>query len=59
MTDKVADEEVSDNKILPYCSIDKKADKRSLGEMEQDFLEALQVRFEFNHEVLHYHVVHI
>ena len=43
MTDKVADEEVSDNKILPYCSIDKKADKRSLGEMEQDFLEALQV----------------
>lgn len=38
----VAQEDVSDNKILPYCSIDKKSDKRSLGELEQDFLEALQ-----------------
>eukprot|EP01018_Ginkgo_biloba_P018946 Gb_14341 [translate_table: standard] len=31
-----------DNKILPYCSIDKKAEKRTLGELEQEFLEALQ-----------------
>lgn len=33
-----------DSKILPYCSIDKK-DKKSVGEMEQDFLQALQVWF--------------
>lgn len=39
---KLAQEEVSDNKILQYCNIDKKSDKRSLGELEQDFLEALQ-----------------
>ncbi|KAI5067013.1 hypothetical protein GOP47_0017541 [Adiantum capillus-veneris] len=38
----VATEDMSDNKILPYCSIDKKADKRSLGELEAEFLEALQ-----------------
>jgi hypothetical protein len=44
----VAEEEMSDNKILPYCSIDKKADKRSLGELEQDFLEALQVKSLFS-----------
>ncbi|KAH7387392.1 hypothetical protein KP509_16G020700 [Ceratopteris richardii] len=40
--EKVAEEELSDNKILQYCSVDKKADKRSLGELEADFLEALQ-----------------
>lgn len=39
---KVVEEDVSDNKILQYCSIDKKADKRSLGELEAEFLEALQ-----------------
>ncbi|CAK9173103.1 unnamed protein product [Ilex paraguariensis] len=30
-----------DSKILPYCSLDKKG-KKSLGEMEQEFLQALQ-----------------
>ncbi|BBH03264.1 PGR5-LIKE A, partial [Prunus dulcis] len=38
---KVEDEEVFDGKILQYCSIDKKG-KKSLGELEQDFLQALQ-----------------
>lgn len=39
---QVKEEEIVDNKILRYCSIDKKAEKRTLGELEQDFLEALQ-----------------
>lgn len=34
--------EVVDGKILPYCSIDKK-EKKSVGELEQEFLQALQV----------------
>ncbi|XP_047324957.1 PGR5-like protein 1A, chloroplastic [Impatiens glandulifera] len=34
-------DEVVDSKILQYCSIDKK-EKKSLGEMEQEFLQALQ-----------------
>ncbi|XP_050229603.1 PGR5-like protein 1A, chloroplastic [Mercurialis annua] len=38
---KVGEDEVVDSKILQYCSIDKK-DKKSIGEMEQDFLQALQ-----------------
>ncbi|KAK8482709.1 hypothetical protein V6N11_014326 [Hibiscus sabdariffa] len=38
---QVEEDEVVDSKILPYCSIDKK-EKKSLGEMEQDFLQALQ-----------------
>ncbi|XP_039035524.1 PGR5-like protein 1B, chloroplastic [Hibiscus syriacus] len=38
--DQVEDE-VVDSKILPYCSIDKK-EKKSLGEMELVFLQALQ-----------------
>ncbi|XP_024524487.1 PGR5-like protein 1B, chloroplastic [Selaginella moellendorffii] len=38
----VDQEELSDNKILPYCSIDKKKDKKSVGELEQEFLQALQ-----------------
>ncbi|XWS49854.1 hypothetical protein CRYUN_Cryun12cG0038900 [Craigia yunnanensis] len=38
---QVEENEVVDSKILPYCSIDKK-EKKSLGEMEQDFLQALQ-----------------
>ncbi|KAG6780999.1 hypothetical protein POTOM_013879 [Populus tomentosa] len=39
-TDQVQDD-TDDDKILQYCSIDKKG-KKSLGEMEQDFLQALQ-----------------
>ncbi|WRX19561.1 hypothetical protein QQP08_012048 [Theobroma cacao] len=38
---QVGEDEVVDSKILPYCSIDKK-EKKSLGEMEQEFLQALQ-----------------
>ncbi|XVF51592.1 hypothetical protein PTKIN_Ptkin04bG0196500 [Pterospermum kingtungense] len=38
---KVEEDEVVDGKILPYCSLDKK-EKKSLGEMEQEFLQALQ-----------------
>ena len=39
---QVQEDEVVDSKILPYCSIDKK-EKKSLGELEQEFLQALQV----------------
>ncbi|XP_022736872.1 PGR5-like protein 1A, chloroplastic isoform X1 [Durio zibethinus] len=39
--DQVEEDKVVDSKILPYCSIDKK-EKKSLGEMEQEFLQALQ-----------------
>ncbi|KAK7346630.1 hypothetical protein VNO80_21153 [Phaseolus coccineus] len=35
------DANLVDGKILPYCSIDKK-EKKSIGELEQDFLQALQ-----------------
>ncbi|RXI01071.1 hypothetical protein DVH24_001305 [Malus domestica] len=38
---KVEKDDVVDSKILPYCSIDNK--KKSLGELEQDFLQALQM----------------
>lgn len=38
---KIEEDEVVDSKILPYCSIDKK-EKKSIGELEQDFLQALQ-----------------
>ncbi|ESW30438.1 hypothetical protein PHAVU_002G152800 [Phaseolus vulgaris] len=38
---KVEEDDVVDSKILPYCSIDKK-EKKSVGELEQDFLQALQ-----------------
>nr|GLL45104.1 PGR5-like protein 1A, chloroplastic [Ipomoea trifida] len=38
---EVQADDVEDTKILQYCSIDKK-EKKSLGEMEQDFLQALQ-----------------
>ncbi|WZY82851.1 hypothetical protein YC2023_029235 [Brassica napus] len=37
---QVGGEEV-DSKILPYCSINKN-EKRSIGEMEQEFLQAMQ-----------------
>lgn len=40
-TDQVQEDDMDDGKILQYCSIDKKG-KKSLGEMEQDFLQALQ-----------------
>ncbi|XP_044484450.1 PGR5-like protein 1A, chloroplastic [Mangifera indica] len=39
---QVEEDEVIDGKILPYCSLDKKQEKKSLGEMEQEFLQALQ-----------------
>ncbi|KDO63643.1 hypothetical protein CISIN_1g019981mg [Citrus sinensis] len=38
---QVEGDEVVDSKILQYCSIDKK-EKKSLGELEQEFLQALQ-----------------
>ncbi|CAI9784512.1 unnamed protein product [Fraxinus pennsylvanica] len=38
---QVQGDEVVDSNVLPYCSIDKKQ-KKSLGEMEQEFLQALQ-----------------
>ncbi|CAL9201744.1 unnamed protein product [Musa hybrid cultivar] len=38
---QVQDDEIVDGKILQYCSIDKK-DKKTLGELEQEFLQALQ-----------------
>ncbi|XP_062213078.1 PGR5-like protein 1A, chloroplastic [Phragmites australis] len=34
-------DDVVDTNVLPYCSIDKKR-KKTLGEMEQEFLQALQ-----------------
>lgn len=39
---QVEEGEVVDSKILQYCSIDKK-EKKSVGELEQEFLQALQV----------------
>ena len=38
------DDEVVDSNILPYCNIDRKQ-KKTLGEMEQEFLQACQVLF--------------
>ncbi|CAL9080090.1 unnamed protein product [Musa textilis] len=38
---QVQDDDIVDGKILQYCSIDKK-DKKTLGELEQEFLQALQ-----------------
>uniref|UniRef100_A0A0F7GZP2 PGRL1A transmembrane protein n=1 Tax=Francoa sonchifolia TaxID=23250 RepID=A0A0F7GZP2_9ROSI len=38
---QVQEDEVVDSNVLQYCSIDKKQ-KRSLGELEQEFLQALQ-----------------
>ncbi|GAB2224579.1 hypothetical protein Droror1_Dr00005341 [Drosera rotundifolia] len=37
----VEQDQVVDGKILQYCSLDKK-EKKSIGELEQDFLQALQ-----------------
>uniref|UniRef100_A0A6N2K759 PGR5-like protein 1A, chloroplastic n=1 Tax=Salix viminalis TaxID=40686 RepID=A0A6N2K759_SALVM len=39
--DQVQEDDMDDGKILQYCSLDKKG-KKSVGEMEQDFLQALQ-----------------
>ncbi|KAH7659671.1 Chloride channel core domain-containing protein [Dioscorea alata] len=39
---QVQQDDVVDDKILPYCSLDKKTEKRTIGEMEQEFLQALQ-----------------
>lgn len=36
------EDDVVDSNVLQYCSLDKKQ-KKSLGEMEQEFLQALQV----------------
>ncbi|OEL13524.1 PGR5-like protein 1A, chloroplastic [Dichanthelium oligosanthes] len=38
-----AEGEVVDSNVLPYCSIDRKQ-KKTIGEMEQEFLQALQAR---------------
>ncbi|KAL8089100.1 PGR5-like protein 1B, chloroplastic [Apium graveolens] len=37
---EVKEDEIEDSKILPYCSLEKK--NKSMGEMEQEFLQALQ-----------------
>ncbi|XP_057978525.1 PGR5-like protein 1A, chloroplastic isoform X1 [Malania oleifera] len=39
--DQAQEDEVIDGKILQYCSLDKK-EKKSVGELEQEFLQALQ-----------------
>ncbi|KAK6947691.1 hypothetical protein RJ641_001164 [Dillenia turbinata] len=39
--DQVQEDDVVDSKILQYCSIDKK-DKKTIEELEQEFLQALQ-----------------
>ncbi|XAR55015.1 hypothetical protein NMG60_11030382 [Bertholletia excelsa] len=39
--DQMQEGDLVDSKILPYCNIDKK-EKKSLGELEQEFLQALQ-----------------
>lgn len=45
LTGQVQGGETVDDKILQYCSLDAKKEKKSLGEMEQEFLQALQVLF--------------
>ena len=34
-------DEVVDNNIMPYCNLDKQ-DKKTIRQMEQEFLQALQ-----------------
>ncbi|KAH0465101.1 hypothetical protein IEQ34_005204 [Dendrobium chrysotoxum] len=48
---QVQGDEVIDSKILPYCSISKKSENRSIGEMEQEFLQALQ-SFYYDNEAI-------
>ncbi|GBG61775.1 hypothetical protein CBR_g23735 [Chara braunii] len=43
---KAVENGVEDAKILPYCDITNKDEQKSLGEMEQEFLEALQMFLE-------------
>jgi hypothetical protein len=43
-SDQAEETDVVDSKILPYCSINPK-EKKSIGELEQEFLQALQVLF--------------
>lgn len=38
---QVKEDEVVDSNIMPYCSLDKQQ-KKTIGEMEQEFLQALQ-----------------
>ncbi|KAL8195870.1 hypothetical protein R6Q57_025360 [Mikania cordata] len=38
---QVEDDQVVDSNIMPYCSLDKQK-KKTLGEMEQEFIQALQ-----------------
>lgn len=38
----VQEDEVVDSNVLPYCSLDQNK-KKTIGEMEQEFLQALQV----------------
>lgn len=42
LSGQVKEEEEEDSKILQYCNLDRKQ-KKSMGEMEQEFLQALQV----------------
>lgn len=42
LSGQVKEDEVVDSNIMPYCSLDKQQ-KKTLGEMEQEFLQALQV----------------
>ena len=39
---QVKEDEVIDSNINPYCSLNKQ-EKKTLGEMENEFLQALQV----------------
>jgi hypothetical protein len=43
-TDADQDDTTVDSNVLPYCSIDSSKRKKTLGEMEQEFLQALQVQ---------------
>lgn len=52
-SDQAEGADVVDSKILPYCSIDQKG-KKSIGELEQEFLQALQVLFCYLYIVLLY-----
>jgi hypothetical protein len=42
------DDTTVDSNVLPYCSIDSSKRKKTLGEMEQEFLQALQVQSFFH-----------
>lgn len=41
LSGQVEGDEVVDSNVLQYCSIDK--EKKTIGELEQEFLQALQV----------------